>query len=238
MDANPDLTEVLSLLQLSDSAFPAGRYVHSYALEAFAQNGWLTVPTRPSILRDLLSDSIRLSTAPSDGAALACAHRAVERNGDIDVASVGKVDRRLTACKLASEMRSASERSGRALLRASAPLVGAGIADYERLVEGGNCPGNHAVVLGLVSAVLGVPAPLAVTGELYAFSASWVAAATRLGLTDHLVAQAILHQVKPILSSSAMNAMSMKLDDISSCTPSTDLMSMRHEQAEIRLFAS
>src|SRR5262245_26213647 len=75
----------LSLLQLNDSAFPTGRYTLSYGLEAFAQSGLLTSPTRPSTLVQLLRDCIRCGVAPSDGVALACAHRATGPDAEVDV---------------------------------------------------------------------------------------------------------------------------------------------------------
>jgi urease accessory protein len=238
MDTAVDLDKVVSLLQLSDSAFPTGRYAHSYGLEAFLQHGLLGVPSPPSTLCDLLSDTIQFAVAPSDGVALACAHRAVTPKGEADLVSVTETDLRLTAVKLPREMRQASTSTGRALIRAAKALVGSGLSDYEQLIDGGHVPGNHAVVLGLVSACVGVRIAQAVAGELYAFSASWVAAATRLGLTDHLTAQALLHRTNPVVATCAITTAAREVDDISSCAPFVDLMSMRHEQADIRLFAS
>ena len=78
----------------------------------------------------------------------------------------------------------------------------------------------------------------AVAGELYAFSAGWTAAAVRLGLTDHHTAQSLLQSVRPVLAEAAERAVAGDVGDISSCTPLPDVMSMRHEQAELRLFAS
>ena len=238
MDTVADLGKVVSLLQLSDSAFPTGRYAHSYGLETYLQDGLLAVPSPPSTLCGLLSDTVRFAVAPSDGVALVCAHRAITANGETDLVSVARADLRLTAVKLPTEMRDASRRTGRALLRAAKGLVDSGLSDYERFVDHGHSPGNHAVVLGLVSACLGIPVVQAVVGDLYAFSASWVAAAIRLGLTDHLTAQALLHRTSTVAATCAITAATRTVDDISSCAPLVDLMSMRHEQADIRLFAT
>ena len=112
------------------------------------------------------------------------------------------------------------------------------MAGYRDLVEIGDTPGNHAVVLGLLSALLGIPSFDAVAADLSAFSAGWVAAAVRLGLTDHLTAQFVLRRVHPVLVEAAERAVAGGVDDISSCTPLPDVMSMRHEQAELRLFSS
>ncbi|MHA6622600.1 urease accessory protein UreF [Pseudonocardia sp. DLS-67] len=223
----------LAALQLADSAFPSGRYTLSYGLEAIAQSGM------PADLVELLSDGVRLGVAPSDGVALACAHRAVGADGRIDLDLVARVDERLTAVKLAREARQASARTGRALLGTATTALGVtAMADYADRVAAGRCPGNHAVVLGVLSAALGVPRLEAVAGELYAVCAGWVAAAVRLALTDHRTAQGVLHRVRPVIAEAAAAAVDRDVTGIGGCTPLLDLMSMRHEQAELRLFAS
>lgn len=233
------LGSLLSLLQLSDSAFPSGRYTLSYGLEALAQSGHLTVPSETAPLTALLGDSIRLGAAPSDGLALACAHRAADRPGGVDLELVTEVDERLTAVKLPREAREASTRTGRAVLATASPAIGgAALHDYAQHVKAGRSPGNHAVVVGLLSAQLGVPRRDAVIGELYAFSSSWVAAAVRLGLLDHRGAQAVLNQARPAIAAAALEAINRGVGEISSSTPLLDVMAMRHEEAELRLFAT
>jgi urease accessory protein len=229
---------LLALLQLSDSAFPSGRYTFSHGLEAFAQAGLLDVPCSAATLEGLLADCVRFGVAPSDGVALACACRAVASDGAVDVGLVVRADRRLSAVKLAREAREASIRSGRALLRTARAVAGVDMSGYAQLIDAGHVPGNHAVVLGLLDGLLEVPPLEAVAAELYAFSAGWVAAAVRLGLSEHLTAQRVLRGVRPVLADAAERAVGGDLSDISSCVPLPDVMSMRHELAELRLFAS
>jgi urease accessory protein len=232
------LGSLLSLLQLSDSAFPSGRYTLSYGLEALVQSGHLTVPAERSALIRLLGDSIRLGAAPSDGVALVCAHRAVVEAG-ANLELLGDVDARLTAVKLPREVREASTRTGRALLAtAIAAIGGHALRDYAERVRHGGSVGNHAVVVGLLSASVGVPCLDAVVGELYAFSSSWVGAAVRLGLVDHRGAQALLHRARPVIAAAALDVIDRDVSQISSRTPFLDVMAMRHEQAELRLFAT
>jgi urease accessory protein len=229
---------LLAVLQLSDSGFPSGRYTLSHGLEAFAHEGLLETPCAPYALAGLLADCIRFGVGPSDGIALACAHGAVDADGGVDVRRVVQIDRRLSAVKLAREGREASARTGRALLAAAPAVAGVRMGGFVDLVEVGYTPGNHAVVLGLLSALLGIPPFDAVVGELSAFSTGWVTAAVRLGLTDHLTAQSVLRRVRLVLVEAAERAVVGDLDDITSCTPLPDLMSMRHEHAELRLFSS
>jgi urease accessory protein len=230
----PAVASLLSLLQLSDSAFPSGRYTLSYGLEALVQSGHLTVPGEHSTLVRLLGDSIRFGAAPSDGLALACAHRAI---GDLGLLT--QADSRLTAVKLPRAVREASTRTGRAVLAAaSAAFGGSALHDFAERVRGGGSPGNHAIVVGLLSASLRTPCLDAVVAELYAFSSSWVGAAVRLGLVDHRGAQALLHQARPVIAVAAQEVIERDVSEISSCTPFLDVMAMRHEHAELRVFAT
>jgi urease accessory protein len=232
------LTGLLSVLQLSDSAFPSGRYTLSHGLEALTQGGLLTTPGDPGTLTELLTDQIRCGVAPSDGVALGCAHRAT-LNGSLDPDLVRRADERLTAVKLGREARDTSRRTGRALLGvATAAFGGKALMELAELVAGGGTPGNHAVVLGVLSAELGVPRLEAVAGELYAFAVSWVSAAVRLAVTDHRTAQGVLHRVRPVMVAAALEAAERDVARISSSTPLLDVMSMRHEEAGLRLFAS
>ncbi len=233
-----ELQSLLSVLQLSDSAFPSGRYTLSYGVEALVQSGHLAAPGDTSTMSALLSDTIRFGVAPSDGLALACAHRAAG-DGGVDLESLAEVDRRLTAVKVAREAREASTRTGRAVLATASAAIGApALASYAERINAGGSPGNHAVVVGLLSAVLGVPCLEGVVGELYAFASGWVSAAVRLGLFDHRVAQRLLHRGRAVIAESALKVVDQDIGQISSCTPLLDVMAMCHEQADVRLFAS
>jgi urease accessory protein len=233
------LTGFLAALQLTDSAFPSGRYTLSYGLETLVRSGRLGTPAERSTLTALLADYLRLAVAPSDGVGLACAHRATGCAEAPDLDLIIRADRRLTAVKLPMEARRTSRRTGRALLRvATAALTGPTLAEYADTVASGRTPGNHAVVLGVLSASLGVPRLAAVAGELFAFAASWVASAVRLAATDHVTAQAILAEIRPVLAEAAMDTVDLDVAWITSCAPLLDVMAMRHEESDLRLFAS
>lgn len=237
-DVTADVTALLAVLQLSDSAFPSGRYTLSHGLESCAQSGLVT--GRPAELAALLTDCLRHGVARSDGVALACAHRAASGSpGVLDLDLVTRADRRLTAVKLSREAREASTRTGRALLATATAAFGAEtVPEYAERVRRGEAPGNHAVIVGLISARAGVARVAAVAGDLFAFASGWVAAAVRLALVDHRVAQWLLHRVRAVMAEAAPLAAAGDVADIAGCTPLLDVASMRHEQAELRLFAS
>src|SRR5262245_23246245 len=124
------LLTLLPLLQLADSAFPSGRYTLSHGLEAYVESGSLPSPLAPSLI-SLLGDALRFTVAPSDGVALACAHRGVRPDGTLECAAVVRADERLLAVRLPREGREASMRTGRALLRAAVDTFGTtSVVDY------------------------------------------------------------------------------------------------------------
>jgi len=227
-----ELLTFLSSLQLADSFFPSGLYTLSHGLESFAQAGLL----KPATLEALLTDYLRHGVGPADGAALACAHRAAETD-DLDMAV--QADLRLTAVKLPREARTNSQRAGRQLVKtASGVFGGDALLSYARMVERGNAPGNHAIALGLTMATQGIDREHAVAGELYAFSASAVGSAVRLAVIDHHFAQVVLNALKPVIAQTARTYCLSNIKDIASSAPLIDIMAMRHEHAELRLFAS
>jgi urease accessory protein len=77
-----------------------------------------------------------------------------------------------------------------------------------------------------------------IIGELYAFCSGWTAAAVRLRLVNHRTAQVVLHRIRGVIAEAAFDAADGDITRIASCTPMLDLMSMRHEDAELRLFAT
>ena len=226
----------LSALQLADSAFPSGRYTLSQGLEPIAQSGILAMGK----IGRLLADCLRLSVGPAEGTAVALAHSAYERK---DLEAVVATERRLTAMKLTAEARHGSQRTGKALLTTARAFVDDPVIDeYRALVRDGSLPGNHAIAIRLISASTGLSAVESVAGELYAFAANWTSAAVRLSLIDHQAAQRILHESLPEVAEAAEQAVERArhrgASAIASYTPAMDLMSMRHEEAELRLFAN
>jgi urease accessory protein len=227
-----DALAFLSCLQLADSFFPSGLYTLSHGLETCVQLGQVDGST----LAALLAEHLQAGFGASDSVALACAHRAGEQ---ARMSEAIRADRRLTSVKLARETRETSCRVGRQLLNLSRRLFGQPLLDeYAQQVENGDTPGNHAIVLGLSMALLGIAREQAVLSDLYAFSASFVAAGVRLNVIEYRAAQAILHQHRPLLAQVAQEACTQHVEDIASSVPWIDVMAMCHEQAEIRLFMS
>ncbi|MEV8631830.1 urease accessory UreF family protein [Streptosporangium sp. NPDC051023] len=253
-----NLASLLAQLQLTDSAFPSGLYTLSHGLEGYVQSGL----AGPADLPGLLADLLRHSVGPGDATALVLAHRAVtEEDWDLLVAA----DRRLHAIKLNRELRVAATRTGRQVLETAVRVFGrpgpdgrsavpgrflspgrpvapgrrASLEKLASLVRDRVTPGNHAVVVGAVHAVLGVPEAQAVTGDLFAFASSWTGAAVRLGRVDFRQAQEILYGAHPEIARAAATALAARSpDDIHGSVPLADTVSAAHERAPARLFTT
>lgn len=240
-DGADTLGAFLLNLQLADSAFPSGRYTRSAGLESFVQAGYLDVARPVEALVELLADYLRYSVGPSDGVALACAHRAVSCCVEPEEALVGvtRVDERLTAAQPAREARTASVRSGKAILNtATAVFTDPILTAYAHRVRSGHPPGNAAVVQGTLTACLGLPRRQALAGELYAFATASAQAAVRLAVLDHRGAQQVLYRLHPVVVEVTAAHVDEEPSRIATNAPLIDVLSMRHERAELRLFAS
>lgn len=227
-----DLGAFLGSLQICDSFFPSGLFTLSHGIESFAQANLLT----PSSLAAIVADLIRASIGPSDATAMALVSTAARRSALHDVATI---DCRLTATKITREPRETSIRLGRQLLRLARDVFESELAErYLPLVDHGEAPGNQAIALALLKVKIGIPPREAVAGELYSFAASCVGAAVRMSEIDHRNAQRILLLLHPVIEEATNDALSRSLADMGGSTPFIELMSMRHEIAELRLFSS
>lgn len=136
-----------ALLQLAGGGFPTGAFSHSYGLETLVQEGRVR---DVSTFGQWLGAHVTYALAPTDGAGVGLAQRAVVR-GDWD--GVTRIDRLLTALKLAPEVRRASLGTGQAMLRAAREVFGGeATRRYGELVTRGAAFGNAAVVFASVAA--------------------------------------------------------------------------------------
>jgi urease accessory protein len=227
-----EVGDLLVSLQLSDSAFPSGFYTMSHGLEGFRQFRAVDKDGVEGLLRGLLLHSV----GPGDATALARAHEAARES---DWGRVYLVDEMLFAAKLNAEMRRASVRSGHQLTQvALAAIGGVGLEQFARAVASKRTPGCQPIATAVAYAAAGVGTEQAVASDVFAFSVSFLGAALRLRLTDHLQMQVILRAIAPVIAQATAEAMDRDLDDMGGCVPMADAMSAQHERADARLFAS
>jgi urease accessory protein len=226
-----DPAALLAALQLSDSALPIGRFVHSYGVESWLRERGEVAPGE---LADLVRAAVCESIAPLDGAVLAHAQRASS------IAELVRLDDCISARKLTPSARHASQTCGRQLAALAPQLAPSSelVADLSERVRSGQTDGNLAVVQGALARALGIPALDAVLVELRSAAAGLVSAAVRLGALSPVRAQVIVAELAPALVAAAESAIELGLDELSATAPELELAALAHSRADARMFAT
>ncbi|MCR4290854.1 MAG: hypothetical protein NUV86_11410 [Candidatus Scalindua sp.] len=221
-------------LQISDTFFPVGMFNFSHGLESFVQEEMIkNVDDVVGLLDDILSHQI----APADCVALANSYRAAEQS---DLNTLLLVDEMLYAMKLTIENRECSVKTGKCLLSNILLMVPEHliIRDFNEKVRAGVSPGNYAVALGLGGYLLGITCSEVMMIELYSFCVSFVSAAMKLVQIDHYTAIKIINDRQSLLVDIIKKNIHKVPDEMHSCAPLVDIVSIKHEQATVRMFLS
>jgi urease accessory protein len=184
-------------------------------------------------LQEWIAVTLRWQVAPSDGVAAAAAWHAVD-----DLAEVAKIDGHLFATRLAREPREASERTGRQMLSTLTLLAGEPLISFRREVLARRTAGLQPVVLGLAGRALGIGRRETVLLLLHLYVSSCLGAALRLLDIDDVQVQQIRLNLAPLLAEAADEALAIPWKEMYACAVQSELMTMMHERATMRLFAS
>jgi len=218
-------------VQYADSAYPAGGFAHSFGLETAVAEGQVSdAATLARALRALLTQQLALTDAV---AAAACARPALAP------AAFAAIDRRLSATRAAREAREASLRMGRRLLETAALAEAVpAIVTLAGRVATRATPGNLACVLGAICGCLGLAPAEAAALTLWVALNGLLAAAIRLLPLTHDDVQRLLVALRPLIAALAETAVTRDAETLAGAAPQWEIWSMRHETANVRLFAS
>jgi urease accessory protein len=221
-------------LQISDTFFPVGMFNFSHGFESFVQEEMVTDEGDVvALLGDILSHQI----APADCVALANGYRAAEQS---DLNALLLIDEMLYAMKLTIESRECSVKTGKCLLSNILLMVPGNsiLGDFNKKVSAGASPGNYAIALGLGGYLMGITCSEVMMIELYSFCVSLISAAMKLVQLDHYTAIKIINDLQPLLVDTIKENIHKAPDEMYSCAPLVDIMSIKHEQATVRMFLS
>lgn len=223
---------LLSLMQLSDSAFPSGTYTTSSGLEALFTKGKVV---GAEDFQRLALAYLRMQVGTADCVALGNAYRAASAS---DLRAVKEIDERLFSMKLPAAVREASVRTGGQLLAsASAFAAGGLLAKYRRAVESGMARGTAPVALAVVCSALRVGLDESASVLLYSSLMSLVGAGLRLGIIDHRDGQRILHSSKRTMVELSKNSRKGP-QSMRQFFPALEIAQMEHERTEGRMFVT
>ena len=223
-----DRGEALALLQLGDSAFPAGGFAFSWGIEGLAADGLLS---GRDDLDDVIADHLAQRWATMDRILLRRAWHAQ------DVVAMAAVDRLAEATTPSAEMREGSRGAGRALLGVWVKLAGPLSVSYRARVSADIRLGHLPVVQAITScdAGLGLEAAELVSG--WTLITGLVSAAVRLGLIGHIESQQSLTRARARLADLLTDTPD---DDTmpSSFTPFIDIAVSRGPLRHVRMFTT
>ena len=223
-------TAIALWVQLHDSAFPAGRMVHSHGVEE-----WLTQRPDAGVdaIETVVCGYLTHGYATLDATVTAAAWRDWQ-----SAQRLAELDELIASYKLFDNARTASVSAGRQLAATACDI---GIAEQHphlRAVVAGSTPGHAAVVDGVVQAYLGVTEQLAVLGSLRSLMASMLSAAVRLGRLGPLQSQRIQLRHAAAMTRAAALACERPLSELCSLSPALEISGMCHEERTSRLFAT
>lgn len=213
----------LTLLQLHDSALPIGAFAHSSGLERYAERGMTA-----GALEAWLRVQLRLGFGRLDLAALALAYQAPP---DDDMDQLGAT---LDAWKSVPSLREASLALGRRTLGLARRVWPDAAAAVTLPPE--RC--HHAVVVGRLSLVLGLPLRASALAFAQGSVANALAAATRCLPLGPERAQALLAAVQGEVVDAVERVLGDPTASLWSATPGADLRAAEQPRMASRMFES
>ena len=217
----------LALLQHGDSFFPGGATSFSWGLEGLCADG---IVVDADDVSAFVAGQLSGRWAGFDWPVT---RHAFDHADDLD--ALCGVDARVEAQTLACELRVGSRRAGAALLGVHARLGTPRADAYRRRIARGDALGHLAIVQGMVWRGAGVGRDALGALSAHSLCIGLLGAAVRLGVIGHVDAQRILTRVaEPVAE--ALDRPACPIEEIAAFAPQTEIASMRHETAEIRLF--
>jgi urease accessory protein len=215
------------LLQISDSAFPAGGFAHSSGLEAAVAAGEVRAEADACAFVEDAIDQIAHGALPF----VQAAHD--------EPADFARIDGECDAFLFAGPANRASRTQGRAFLETCArSFPNDEIATLRTRIRRGALGGHHAPVFGACTAALGIGRADASAIFLHQSVRGIASAAVRLGVLGPHRAQRLLHDLRGELARALSAAARRTIDDAAWSSPIQELFAATHDRLYARLFLS
>ena len=230
MTAQRDLTQLLRLLQLGDSALPVGGFSFSHGLESAVQQEVVhDAGTLDAYVRTALRQS-----ATGDGVALL---RAWDAAAARDLDGLLAIDRLVFERKLNEEVRVMTVRMGRKLVELVDAIAGDGFnAAYLARIKAAGAPGTHPVALAVACAALGLTGRDGFAAQQYGVASAILGAALRLMRLSFVDTQRILHGTLADTAALLEEIADRSAEEMASFAPFVDVLAAIHVKGHVRMF--
>lgn len=220
---------ILTILQFGDSFFPSGAVSFSWGIEMLKEDD---VITSIKGIDNFLENQLINKWATFERVILAHTYL----NAD-NINKVSTIDNLVECMTVTSELREGSKRLGTALLATHTRLNTPNAYRYQRLILDNCAHGHLPIVQGLISKSVGHSKNSTLIISAYNFCVAILGAAIRLGIVGHIDCQNSLSKFRRLIAELATQLIP-SLENIHAFTPYADIASMRHENANTRLFAN
>lgn len=204
-----DIAPLQKLFAWLSPGFPVGSFAYSHGLESAIAEGWLNTAAD---VQGWIADLLRFGTGRNDAILMAEAWR----GWDID-------DLALALCGSAERRRETLEQ-------------GAALARILQALEGDCAAGPYPVVLAKAAAQAQIPLEVLLTFYLQAFASNLITSCVKSVPLGQTAGQKILAHLMPVIAEVAETALSTTLDDLGSSCFRADLMAIRHETLQPRIY--
>lgn len=221
------------LLQINDATFPIGSYTQSFGLETYIlQNKLLTEDDVFLYVKSYLLNSFFYTE-------LISANLAYEYGQKLDFDSLVELDEILSATKLPVEIRDASEKLGRRLVKTLVGMnvpfeenVQAFLTTYEKQHI------HHASIYGFICGSLNLDRKSAIRLFLYQQGAGTITNAVKTVPLSQVVGQKLLFNLNSVFDECIEKLKSTSIEDVGLSSPCFDIRQMQHEILYSRLYMS
>ncbi|MDE5652530.1 MAG: urease accessory protein UreF [Muribaculaceae bacterium] len=223
-------TEIMRLLQFTDSTFPVGTFSFSNGLETA---GFEKIVHDARTLREFV-ESQALQAAFTDGIAALAAHRAYLAD---DYDSIIRADRTLMLCKMNDEARQMLQRMGKKLAELARRLFESEIVDHWLDdIRNGSAPGTYPVAQGITFAAAGIDEKDLFCSHQYGVVNMVLSAALRCVRVSHYDTQRILYDMSSRIESLYEEVKPLRVDEMHAFFPELDIIASLHEKGNMRMF--
>ena len=225
-----NITEIMRLLQFTDSTFPVGTFSFSNGLETA---GFENIVTDKETLH-AFAKSQAVQAAFTDGIAALAAHRAF-LSGDYD--KIVEADKTLILCKMNDEARQMLKRMGKKLGELAVRLFDSEIAKkWLEDIKNDQTPGTYPVAQGIAFAAAGISEEDLFSSHQYGVVNMVLSAALRCVRVSHYDTQEILYSMSSEVKDLYDRVRVMGVNEMNAFFPELDILASLHEKGNMRMF--